>query len=192
MLDDVINEPVAETCFVRSADSLIKGMLCAYPHPQTEEPTVCVQTELLTARGELMANCGRYLLNVGAKRDQAAKKAIAKREEFAPKERIAIVEAETKGKFGKLEEDYREKLVKRKLYEEGALPVAKFPTAPSQAHAVPAPSQAHPATSSGAGAPTVALVTADELSVAHVYERLRIKGLGEEAWRLSQRTPSPL
>ena len=61
-----------------------------------------------------MASCGRHLLKVGQVLDQAAKKAIAKREVFAPTGRVAIVEVETKGKLGRLEGYFRKELLKRK------------------------------------------------------------------------------
>ena len=104
---DVIDELVAEPNFVRTVDSFIKNMLSTYPQPQADESRVCVARELLTARGELLANCGRYLLKIGHVIEHASKKAIAKREVLPPNARIKILEAETKGKLNKLEDYYR-------------------------------------------------------------------------------------
>ena len=102
-------------------DSFIKNMLSKYSQPSTDESKVCVASELLTARGELLAHCGRYLLKVDQVLDQAAKKAIAKREALALDERIKILMAETTAKMDKIENYFRKELLKRKLYAEDAL-----------------------------------------------------------------------
>ena len=68
-------------------------MLKTYPQPPTNESNVVVPSELLTARGDMLANCGRYLQRVGLALDQAEKKAMTtKREALAPNERITILE----------------------------------------------------------------------------------------------------
>ena len=110
---------------------------------------------------------------------------------FSPTERIGIVEEEAKGKLGRLEGYFRKELLKRKVYDaDDALTAAKYPmrvvAAPSQAHAHVVDVASHackmepsPA-SSGVALPTVAHAAAEELTVAHVYERLRVTGCGED------------
>ena len=186
----VIQELVAETHFVCSVDTFIKKMLSTYSQPQAHGSSVCVASELLAARGELLANCGRYLLKVGHVLEHAAKKAIAKREAFAPHERIRIIQGETTGKLNKLEDYFRKELLKRKLYAEDALPPAMFPVqvveAPSQAktHEVDSTrvsgENAESPQSSGQGARKLAHVAAGALTDTHIFERLRVKGCGEE------------
>ena len=80
---DVIRELVAESDFVCSVDKFIKTMLSTYSKPDAHGSSVCVASELLIARGELLAHGGRYLVKVGHLLDQAAKKAMAKRVAFA-------------------------------------------------------------------------------------------------------------
>ena len=186
----VIKELVAEPDFVRSVDSFIKHMLSTYAQPETREAIGIVEGELLTARGALLANCGRYLLKVGQALAQAAKQATAKRQVLAPTERIKIVEVETTGKLSRLEDYFRKELLKRRVYADDTLPAAKFPmpvvTAPSQAQARVPDAANHPcktepnSTSGGSAVPTVPHVAAEELTVAHVYERLRVTGCGED------------
>ena len=87
MQGDVIKELVVGTYFARSVDGPIKEMLNTHVEPQAVGFRACVASELLSARGELLAYCGRHLLNVGQVLEQAAKQAIAKRQTFAPQER---------------------------------------------------------------------------------------------------------
>ena len=185
MNGDCINELVGEPSLVCSVDSFIKQMMSKYAQPQSCESMVCIQKELLIARGELMANCGRYLLKVGHALETAAKREISKQGVLAPRERIGIVERESKGRLSRLEDFFRRELLKRKLYAEDALPQAAFPmevvTAPSQAEGANHPCKMeHNPSKMEEDAPTVAHVAPDELTVAHVYERLRVTGCGED------------
>ena len=62
---------------------------------------------------------------------------MARREAFAPAERINIVQAETTGKLSRLEDYCRKALLREKFYAEDALPPAQYPMqsakAPNQA-----------------------------------------------------------
>ena len=58
---DVVNQLVADPDFVRSVDTFIISMMGTYKLHDLRGKAV---TELLSARGELLANCGRCLLGL--------------------------------------------------------------------------------------------------------------------------------
>jgi len=198
MQADVVKELAAETDFLRSVDTFIKAMLSTYSTPPSQENMASVANELLAARGELLANCGRYLLKVGSVLDQAAKKAMSRRVPLEPTDRLRILKDECAGKFSKMEDYYRKELVTRKLYTEGALPAAVHPmkddstqTPPiqqeiSSAHVGSQPSgvKAKGTKSGGQGGQQLVCGAPATLTEAHVFERLGVQGCGEEVMTL--------
>jgi hypothetical protein len=91
-------------------------------------------------------------------------------------------------KLNKLEEYYRKLLLQKRLYTESALPAAVHPMSdlPSKAITITAksgevdPAKAEGTESGGQGARKLGQGPADTLTEAHVYDRLGVKGCGEE------------
>jgi hypothetical protein len=144
---DAMKDLVQEIQFVRSVETFIKSMLSIYSQPSSQEPQGFIGTQLLGARGELLANCGRYLLKVGQVLEHALKIGIAKQRPLTPPERLEVVNAECAGKFSKIEDYFRKELVKRKLYTAESLPASQHPQILGAGTTAVAPKQA-----SGAGA----------------------------------------
>ena len=154
-------------------------MIQQYTPPPTNESRQAVASELLNARGAMLANCGRYILKVGAVLDQAAKKASSKDDDLTPAAREEVLRAEADNKINKIEDCFRRDLLKKKLYTEDGIPPARHPVqvkkAPSQEGSQP----------SQEAAPTRSLlaevfVDAEVSTDTHVFERLGVKGCGEE------------
>ena len=203
---DVVSELVAETDFVREVNTFIIAMFQHYRASQNSHLSGFLAREMLSVRGELLANCGRYLLRIGSALEQAAKKALLKQAPLTPEERLRFLETECQGKLGQLEDYFRKQLVKRSLYTETDLPETLYPMSQSSEPTVNAPSQAglrrsnakielcDPKPEQGAegggsgshGQVEAVRGEAGALSEAHVYERLRVKGCGEEVLAMFQ------
>ena len=173
---DVTQDPAAETDFVLGLDIFIKNMIQQYPPPPTNESRQAVASELLNARGAMLANCGRYILKVGAVLDQAAKKASSKDDDLTLAAREEVLRAEADNKINKIEDCFRKDLLKRKLYTEDDIPPAKYPVQVKKAPSQEQTSEVAPTRSLVAEV----FVAAETLTDTHVFERLGVKGCGEE------------
>ena len=158
------------------------------PEKSVKELSPMSKLELLKERGALLAQCGRHVRSVGSAVETAVKLSEMRRYALTPEERMAIVETASTGKHRVIEDDFRKRLVGKKLYTELDLPahVSAGETKPQKA-----PSQA------GTGGvkdrlsnTSLTLTDVKNVTEADVFDRLRIKGLGEDVMALVAH-PSP-
>ena len=178
----VVKELVAGPRFVLEVESFVKSILQQYSKPTGGGKQFEVSRELLTVRGQLLANCGKFLLKVGQALEQANHKASARRLLLSPAQRSAIVETETAGKYSIAEGYIRKQLVKKNLFSEATLPPAVYAAQNSNGNPALAPSQAssHKAKEEARSSNSPTLAQQCELTDAHVYSRLGVKGCGGE------------
>ena len=98
-----MNELVVETDFVRSVNTFLKDVLQTYSMPTGEGLIGSGDLEMFTARGLLLAQCGRLLLKVGTVLEQVVKKATAQRQPLSPEARLRILSNECADKFNRVE-----------------------------------------------------------------------------------------
>ena len=110
--------------FQRSVETFAKQMLNAYDDKKHNETREHAEKALLTARGELLSSCGRFLLLEGKSLEHASKMNMAGKTKLDVEKRLKRIADESKGKFGKLEHSCRKDLVERQLYEHDKLPTA--------------------------------------------------------------------
>ena len=145
--------------------------------------------DLLTLRGELIANQGRYMLQVGRALETATKKALALRKTLCPEERITIIKTEGVDAFAKAEDFFRNKLVTSALYTKKDMPAVVYPlkmdadkktdAAPSQA--ILSSVKIEPGSDKiFSQSPSTELGEIPAVTEEHTWKRLCIKGLGEE------------
>ena len=172
-----IQEIKAEVNFVIEVETFIKDTLQLYKG--VGELTGAAANDMLRERGQLLANCGRYVFTMGRALEGEVRKAGARRVALSQDDRVRFVNGEKKGKLNKVEESFRAALVKKKLYTPENLPIALYPvekTSPqvagSQDKSQVAPSQEKTLSSS--------TETGGCLTHHDVFTRLNIKCLGEE------------
>ena len=182
----VVHELAAEPGFVLSMESFVNSMLQTYSTPTSGGKRLEVARELLTVRGELLANCGRFLLKVGQALEHAESKATARRQSLSPAQRSDIIKEETAGKFSLAEDHVRKQLLKKNLYLEDTLPAAAYPAENPGTASFLAPSQAssHRVKQETCSSNPPTFAQPGELTDAHVYGRLGVKGCGEEVLAL--------
>ena len=143
--------------------------------------------ELLKERGASLAQCGRHVRSVGMAVETAVRVSEMRRYALTPEERMAIVETASTGKHRVIEDDFRKRLVGKKLYTELDLPahVSAGETKPQRAGKTKLPGVKDRLSNTS-------LTLTDEKNVteADVFDRLRIKGLGEDVMALVTH-PSP-
>ena len=191
---DTIKELVAETAFLREVNTFIKSMCTVYTTPSLNGCSGMKRTNLMDARGELLANCGRHLLKVGGVLEQAVKKAASKSEVLHPEERLKILKAECADSLGRMEDNFRKVLVKNSVFAEEDLPDMKYLMKVqgeaecsnlTQGSSLMAKREASAAASSLDQGDVISFPVAlgglasTVLTDAHVYSRLEVKGCGE-------------
>ena len=140
------------------------------------------KTILITARGEWLAHCGKHLMLVAQPLAEAEKEAKLTRQPNCPRQRATNVARLMTGKFAKLETKMRAILVSHKLFKLDSLPTRRHvaATAPSPA--------AETAPSPDRTVRTVCALDSSDQTMAltdkAVFNRLRIKGVGEEVMAL--------
>ena len=112
-----------------------------YAKPAGEGKSGTAAVDMITARGDLLAQSGRILLKVGQALEQAVKKATAQRLPLTPAARLQILKEECADKFNRAEDYFRKQLVKQNLYAEGDLPAVVHPIATDVAKPVKVLSQ---------------------------------------------------
>ena len=152
----------------------------------------------MTARGEFLANQGRFMIRIATALKNYAIKTAANRGTQTAEARLAIVEVESVDGQAKAEFSFREKLVIAKLYTKDTLPIVQNPLGAAQDKTVAAPSQAtlssvkqEPSSDSVFSelfGPETLLGDAPVTNEAHVYRRLGITGPGKDvlAWIMPQ------
>jgi len=189
---DIIKELVEETAVVLKVDRFIFSMLKTYDNSTGAGTTVCGVSDLMTARGEFLANQGRFMIKIGTELKNYAMKIAAARRTQTAEARLAIVEVESVDGQAKAEFSFREKLVIAKLYTKDTLPTLQNHVSAAQDQTVAAPSQAilssvqqEPSSDIVfCESPETELGHAPVITEAHVYRRLGITGPGKNVLAL--------
>ena len=176
---DIVKELVAETAFVLTVDAFIYQMLQHYGKPTGNGMHGSATQSMHIARGDLIANQGRYMLKVAHALLDNTRKSTAVRKVVLPDDRLKILEDVGADACAKAEDAFRTQLVNEKLYAQNELPAVIHPfkkvanktdLAPSPA-TLPTVKQEPPSTVLGQG-PSVL--------EARVFSRLGVTGLGED------------
>ena len=184
---DIIKELVEETAVVLKVDRFIFSMLKTYELPPNGR-----MSDLMTARGEFLANQGRFMIRIGTELKNYAMKIAAARRTQTAEARLAIVQAQSVDGQAKAELLFREKLVNAKLYTKDTLPTLQNHVSAAQDQTVAAPSQAilssvqqEPSSDIVfCESPETELGHAPVITEAHVYRRLGITGPGKNVLAL--------
>ena len=186
---DIVKELVAESAFVLTIDEFIRRILMTYSKPTGNGTKGSPTLELLSLRGDLIANQGRFMIAVGRALETATKKAAAFRRTLTPEERIAIIQKEGVDAFAKAEDLFRKQLVDSVLYKTTDMPAVLYPfktdavkktdAAPSQA-TLPSVKIEPGSDKIFSEPPSTELGEVPKVTEAHTYNRLRINGPGEE------------
>ena len=128
---EVGTELVTESAFVNEVHWFIHKLLKTYKKDLKDVPATggrSPQSQEKLARADFLSACGKYILNVGGKINEAVKRANLTNATVSPQQRQKIVAEETKLGFNKLEAELRKKLVEKKIYEADTfLPTAIYP-----------------------------------------------------------------
>ena len=191
MRKDVIVELTKESGFVQEVEHFIVTTLTTYSTPSGG--TVGGEQrcqELLNCRANFLADVGRLLLRIGKELDEAEKKAIAKRQPLETKEKLTLIKDVKKGAFAKCEQCFRKQLMDSGVYSCAALPLVLHPEEEAKASApvgVPTaiPLAGHaPNVKSEVDPPAPGTRPATGAWARRLYERLEVKGPGEEVMAL--------
>ena len=188
----VVHELVVEQEFVRNMSTFINEMCILYASPTQGSPNQV--NDLLTARGEWLSHCGRYLLKIGGILEHATREASSRRDVLQPEERIRLLEKEHLGKFNKLETIFRSDLVKKNLFADDTLPPSTYPEVQAPVDKGAGPYTRGHETKAMKDAPVAAICATDELVLADMQNitesqclnRLGVKACGEQVlalWR---------
>ena len=139
----VMKQLQEETRYLLDVKEDIAKALRHYAHPDVAAGAGHadrVAKDLLSARGEFLSQCGRSLLKVASALAEVERKALSLRKPMKPVQRLECLAKECKGRFSKLEKQFRDILVQKRLFTANSLPERRHPlpgdeVAPSQARA---------------------------------------------------------
>ena len=187
---DHVHELVAELDFVKTVEVFIMQLLGHYSKPTCKGQHGLPDKDLLSVRGQFLRQTGNLLMKVGQVLDNANRREKAQGRLLSPARRKEARDEESKGHFSKLEHWFRKEMVRLNLFAEADLPAVLHPVKTPADSGQVAPSQGtllavKAELSSGGPQPAEAKSSSDTngeaglLTLQHVYERLGVKGCGE-------------